>query len=292
MKSMTGFGQGKRVTDDYTVTVDIRTVNHRFLDFHIRIPQTYMALETKIKNLIKEHVSRGRVDCFVTVQLFNNYNRKLQIDWDLIDEYYRFLQEVQDKYQFKEEIQITHLLDKDELVQIAEIEEENDEIGKIILEVTKEAVIQLADMRKTEGDRLKNDLVSFITTLERQIDEVRTLAPRASKEYEEKLAKKLAEYTAGVIDEVRLMTEVAIFAEKVDIQEEITRLDSHIDQFQQLLNSQMEEPMGRKMDFLIQEMNREVNTIGAKTSDVAISRYVVEMKSVLEKMKEQVQNIE
>lgn len=290
MMSMTGFGQGKQITADFTVTVDLRTVNHRFLDFHIRMPHIYLPLEGKIKKLIRNHISRGRVDCFVTIHVLNPQNRKLQIDWTLLDEYYHFLKEVRTRYGFPDELRLADLLQKDELVEIVELETENDAIARAILAATEEAVFKLVDMRKTEGAHLKNDLASFIKTLKVHLETIKKLAPNASKEYEDKLAKKMVEFTSGIIDEVRLMTEVAIFAEKADISEEITRLESHLEQFHELLEST--EPVGRKMDFLIQEMNREVNTIGAKTGDVAISRNVVDMKSVIEKMKEQVQNIE
>ncbi|MFS8650907.1 MAG: YicC/YloC family endoribonuclease [Caldibacillus sp.] len=290
MMSMTGFGQGKRETADFTVTVDLRTVNHRFLDFHIRMPHMYLPLETKIKKIIQEHISRGRIDCYVTIQILNPQNRKLQIDWNLLDEYYHFLKEVRARYGFIEEVTLADLLQKDDLVEIVELEAENDTIAQAILRATEDAVINLVDMRKTEGDHLKNDLIAFLHTFKKHVEEIKELAPNAGKEYEEKLAKRMEEYTSGVIDEVRLMTEVAIYAERADIREEITRLESHLEQFHALLDAK--QPVGRKMDFLIQEMNREVNTIGAKTGDVAISRNVVDMKSVLEKMREQVQNIE
>ncbi|MCU9612165.1 YicC family protein [Caldibacillus lycopersici] len=288
--SMTGFGRSKKESESFSVTIEVRSVNHRFLDCHIRIPQYLMKLEEKIKKVIRNNITRGRIDCFVTIEGANLTNRRLLIDWKLIDEYYQFIATAKERYNIQDNIKLSHLLEKEGLVTFEEKEEENEELASIIIQAIDEAILQLKEMRITEGKELEKDLLTHLTNLESEIDEIFLLAPNVSKLYEEKLTNKLIEFTDGVVDQDRIVTEVAILSDRADITEEITRLKSHVNQFR--LNLHKEEPVGRKFDFLIQEMNREVNTIGSKANEVNISKKVVEMKSILEKMKEQVQNIE
>lgn len=283
---MTGFGRSERDG----IVVEIRSVNHRYFDFHTRIPQPLLKLEEKIKKICQQYVVRGRVDCSINIPTSVPTNRGLHIDWNLLDEYYQFINKLKERYQLHEEIGITHFLQHDGLISVIEQEVVNPEMENTIIAAVEEAVQQLRKMRIIEGKALENEIVNYLALMDSIVQEIFEVAPNVKVEYEEKLRKKISEYTNGLFDETRVLTEVAIFADKIDISEELTRLNSHINQFRKSLNSM--DPIGRKCDFLIQEMNREVNTIAAKANHAKISNKVVELKSIIEKIREQVQNIE
>lgn len=283
---MTGFGRSERDG----IVVEIRSVNHRYFDFHTRIPQPLLKLEEKIKKICQQYVVRGRVDCSINISTSVPTNRGLHIDWNLLDEYYQFINKLKERYQLHEEIGITHFLQHDGLISVIEQEVVNPELENTIIAAVEEAVQQLRKMRIIEGKALENEIVNYLALMDSFVQEIFEVAPNVKVEYEEKLRKKISEYTNGLFDETRVLTEVAIFADKIDISEELTRLNSHINQFRKSLNSM--DPIGRKCDFLVQEMNREVNTIAAKANHAKISNKVVELKSIIEKIREQVQNIE
>ncbi|WP_346217053.1 YicC/YloC family endoribonuclease [Caldifermentibacillus hisashii] len=284
--SMTGFGRSERDG----IVVEIRSVNHRYFDFHTRIPQPLLKLEEKIKKICQQYVVRGRVDCSINISTSVPTNRGLHIDWNLLDEYYQFINNLKERYQLHEEIGITHFLQHDGLISVIEQEVVNPEMENTIIIAVEEAVQQLRKMRIIEGKALQNEIANYLELMDSFVQEIFEAAPIVKVEYEEKLRKKICEYTSGLFDETRVLTEVAIFADKIDISEELTRLNSHINQFRKSLNSM--EPIGRKCDFLVQEMNREVNTIAAKANHANITNKVVELKSIIEKIREQVQNIE
>jgi len=284
--SMTGFGRSEK----NGIVVEVRSVNHRYFDFHTRIPQPLLKFEEKIKKICQQYVVRGRVDCSINISTSMPTNRSLHIDWNLLDEYYQFINKLKERYQLHEEIGITHFLQFDELISVIEQDVVNPEMENTIIAAVKEAVQQLCQMRIIEGKALQSEIANYLELMEAFIQEITEMAPIVKLEYEEKLRKKISEYTNGLFDETRVLTEVAIFADKIDISEELTRLRSHINQFRKSLSSH--EPIGRKCDFLVQEMNREVNTIAAKANHANISNKVVELKSIIEKVREQVQNIE
>jgi len=288
--SMTGFGRSKIVMEHTSVTVEIKTVNHRFSEFYIRMPRQLVKIEDKIKKCLNQYVTRGRIEVFITIEGESLVKRRLNIDWNLIDEYYHFIEALKEKYEIHNETKISHFLMKEDLVDIEEIEEENEQLETIILQAVEEASVRLQEMRKLEGLELEHDFHQHLRNLEDLSNEVSLYAPTIVENYRERLLKKVQEYASTITDESRILTEVALFADKSDITEELTRLKSHIKQFEHIL--QEKEPVGRKLDFLLQEMNREVNTIGSKGNDSTIAKLVVEMKSVLEKMREQVQNVE
>jgi len=283
---MTGFGRSERDG----IVVEIRSVNHRYFDFHTRIPQPLLKLEEKIKKICQQYVVRGRVDCSINISTSVPTNRGLHIDWNLLDEYYQFINKLKERYQLHEEIGITHFLQHNGLISVIEQEVVNPEMENTIIAAVEEAVQQLRKMRIIEGKALENEIVNYLALMDSFVQEIFEAAPIVKVEYEEKLRKKISEYTNGLFDETRVLTEVAIFADKIDISEELTRLNSHINQFRKSLNSM--DPIGRKCDFLVQEMNREVNTIAAKANHAKIRNKVVELKSIIEKIREQVQNIE
>jgi uncharacterized protein (TIGR00255 family) len=288
--SMTGFGRSKTESGSIAVIVEIKTVNHRFNEFNIRMPRPLLKIEDKIKKKLNQYVRRGRVEVYVTIEGGNTVTRKIQVDWNLIDEFYHFIHDAQKKYDIKGNITLQDLLKSSDLIHIEESENGNEELEELVLQATEEAAVQLKQMRTAEGEELKKDLLSSLLNIENNLNELQQLAPLVVELYKDRLTKRMQEFVNGQIDEARILTEVAVFADKADINEELTRLKSHIGQFIQTLNDH--EPIGRKLDFLVQEMNRETNTIGSKANDSNIAKKVVEIKSLLEKLKEQVQNIE
>ncbi|MEH7544748.1 MULTISPECIES: YicC/YloC family endoribonuclease [Bacillaceae] len=288
--SMTGFGRGKTESGAFSVNVEIKTVNHRFSEMNIRMPRQLLKIEDKLKKILSQHIRRGRVEVYVSVDGEGIVSRKIQADWKLIEEYFVFINEAKSKYGIEGDITLQDLLNRTELLHIEESEAGNEEIEKLVLTATEEAVLLLKQMRIAEGDELKKDLLAITAQIETNVTELQKFAPLVVQAFKERLTKRMQEFVNGQLDETRILTEIAVFADKADINEEITRLRSHIQQFLQTLNEY--EPIGRKLDFLVQEMNREANTIGSKANDSNIAKKVVEIKSLLEKLKEQVQNIE
>jgi uncharacterized protein (TIGR00255 family) len=288
--SMTGFGRSKKESGSISVNVEVKTVNHRFCEFNIRMPRQLLKIEDKLKKKLTQHIRRGRVEVYVSIEGESAVTRKVHVDWNLIDEYYQFIKQAREKYNIDGTLTLQDLLNRSELIHIEESEIGNEELENLVLTASEEAVILLKQMRTAEGEELKKDLLASLTQIEVNLLQLQQYAPIVAKVYQERLVKRMQEFINGQVDETRILTEVAVFADKVDINEEITRLKSHIGQFIHTLNDQ--EPIGRKLDFLVQEMNREANTIGSKANDANIAKKVVEIKSLLEKLKEQVQNIE
>jgi uncharacterized protein (TIGR00255 family) len=287
---MTGFGRSQKETDRFSVTVEVKTVNHRFCEMQIRMPRQLLKIEDKLKKKLNEHILRGRVEVFVTVTGEAVTNRKIHIDWNLLDEYYQSIKAIKEKYELTEQVSLQDLIQREELIGIAEQETDHDDLEYLILTAVEDAVLELKAMRRSEGEALFQDITSNLTLLKSRTNQLKELAPIVVTQFKDRVMKRMKELLEGQFDEVRILSEVAIFADKADIHEELTRLESHLQQFFLIL--QLNEPVGRKCDFLLQEMNREVNTIGSKANDSQIASEVVEMKSLLEKIKEQIQNIE
>jgi uncharacterized protein (TIGR00255 family) len=288
--SMTGFGNCRLESDSLSVNVEIKTVNHRFNEFNIRMPRQLLKLEDKIKKKINQFIRRGRVEVFVTIAGESAIERKVHVDWKLMEEYYQLIKQAGERFNIDGKITLQDLLNRAELIHIEENEAGNEELENLVLTAAEEAAISLKQMRIAEGGELKKDLLGALKQVDLIVSGLVEDAPKVVQAYKERLMKRMQDFVNGQIDEGRILTEVAVFADKADINEEITRLNSHIQQFIQTLEHH--EPLGRKLDFLVQEMNREANTIGSKANDSNIAQKVVEIKSLLEKMKEQVQNIE
>ncbi|MBN8199526.1 MULTISPECIES: YicC/YloC family endoribonuclease [Bacillaceae] len=287
--SMTGYGRSKKDSGQRSITVEIKTVNHRFSEFQIRMPRQLMHIEDKIKKMLNRHIKRGRIEVYITIDGDGLSSRKVNVDWELLDEYYQYITAIQTKYQIQTDLSIGDVI-REELIGIEEKDSGNEELSQLVLSATEEACLQLTDMRRLEGDELEKDLRSHLSLLSSRVLKLREYAPLVVQFYRERLEKRMREFLDGQVDEPRILTEVAMFADKADINEELTRLQSHISQFENTL--QLTDPAGRKLDFILQEMNREANTIGSKANSAEIAAEVVEIKSLLEKMKEQVQNIE
>ncbi len=288
--SMTGFGRSKTESERFSVTVEVKTVNHRFCEFHIRMPRQLLKTEEKIKKKLGEHINRGRVEVFVTLEGEGIVSRSVHIDWEALDEFVQNISEIKNRYSLAGDIELRDIVNREEIIHIDEKEAESEELEQLVLSAVEEAGIQLVAMRRLEGAALQKDVLQYIHLMTNHILRVKQFAPDVVEQYRERLKKRMSDIIEGDADEGRILTEAAFFADKADISEEIARLVSHVNQFKEILNA--DEPLGRKLDFLLQEMNREVNTIGSKGNDSRIAREVVEMKSLLEKVKEQVQNIE
>ena len=289
--SMTGYGRGEIESDGIRIITEIRTMNHRFLDMVIRLPNGWMALEDLIRKKVQHTIKRGRADIFVTIEGLKPPERKAEVDWNLLESFIQAGKALKEKWGIHSELTMADLINKPELWLIDEVKPSVEEYEESVLASVETALQSLKTMRRQEGVHLSLDLMKRVAQLDDYLEEMEKIAPKVSEHIGNKLRKRLEEWLGhSDIDLDRIVTEAAIWAEKADITEELTRLKSHIDQFRQTLKK--EEPVGRKLDFLIQEMNREINTIGSKANLQAISTYVVECKSELEKMKEQVQNIE
>ncbi|MEY2191286.1 TIGR00255 family protein [Bacillus sp. OV166] len=288
--SMTGFGRAKTESDCFSVNVEVKTVNHRFCEMNIRMPRQLLKIEDRMKKKLNQYIRRGRVEVYVSLEGEGVVTRKVHVDWKLLDEYYQFIKQAREKYDVEGTLTLQNLLSRSELLHIEESEAGNEELDNLVLAATEEAAKYLTQMRMAEGEELKKDLLAILSQLESHVFELQKFAPLVVQSFKERLTKRMEEFVNGQLDETRILTEVAVFADKADINEEVTRLKSHFQQFLQTLESM--EPIGRKLDFIVQEMNREANTIGSKANDSNIAKKVVDIKSLLEKLKEQVQNIE
>ncbi len=288
--SMTGFGRSVKQTDKCMVQVEIKTVNHRYREFHIKMPQQLSQAEIPLRNQLSKQFNRGRIELNVKLSGNISPSKELHIDWGLLDSYYHFIKEAKIRYRLTEEATLSELLRMDNAVLVEETGDIDGDILPLLFGAAEDAADQVLKMRETEGNSLSIELESYISSLEEFVQKTKELFPMVQKTYTERLRSKLYEMVKENIDETRIVSEAAIFADKADISEETARLLSHISQFREALIASG--PIGRRMDFIIQEMNREVNTIGSKANDSNIAIMAVEMKVLIEKLREQVQNIE
>ncbi|MFE4704101.1 YicC/YloC family endoribonuclease [Peribacillus simplex] len=288
--SMTGYGREEAENEQVKVFAEIKTVNHRFCEYTIRMPRQLLVLEEKVKKKANQYIRRGRVEIFITVEGESLVSKKVKIDWNLADQYVGLMDEVKGKYNLESSITLQDILQLESVFITEEVPAVPADLESLLLNAVTGALENLKKMRNLEGQELALDMKRQLKKFGEIVLGVKMHAPSVVEKYKARLEIKLAELTEGLIEDSRIVTEAAIFADKCDINEELTRLDSHVQQFSRTLIHS--EPIGRKLDFLVQEMNREVNTIGSKANDSAITKEVVEMKSLLEKLKEQVQNIE
>jgi uncharacterized protein (TIGR00255 family) len=290
--SMTGFGRAESQEGDYTYQAEIRSVNNRFIEINTRLPKAYVDLEQPLKKIIKSHCSRGSIN--LTISLANS--NEGSGEWDvrpnlsLATQYVDALNQIRDSLGLHGEIDLKSLVGLRDIIKIEPVA--LDPAKKdLILNIATEALTSLQKMRKEEGENMQKDLAQRIDAIESHAAEIESRHPEVIKEYQEKLNERIKTLNEGVgLDETRLAQEAALLADRSDITEEMTRLRSHLKQFRNFFNAK--EPIGRKLEFITQEINREVNTTGSKSSDISISNRVIEMKSELEKIREQVQNIE
>lgn len=287
---MTGFGRASGQVDSCLLTVEMKSVNHRFLEITLKMPKQFMSIEDKMKKLISQSVSRGRIEVYVNLEGESLVDKDIHIDWDLLTQYVNSLHQMKERFSLKGEVTLDQILALGEGIDIREGSVSSEDVEKELLHLVKSAAWQLSEMRKAEGEQLALDLKQRLEDLTKITLELEKTAPTVVRQYRDRLEKRVSEFVSGKIDENRILTEVALFADKADISEELTRIQSHIHQFRETL--QTSGTIGRKLDFLVQELNREANTIGSKANDGHIAINVVELKSIIEKLKEQVQNIE
>ncbi len=291
IKSMTGYGRGSIQENGRSFTVEIKSVNNRYLDVYIRLPRQISSLEDRIRKYVSTRISRGKVDIYISQDKFSEDDIEINLDENVARAYYNSLCTLKDKFQLKDDITLSMLVDIPDVLKIEKKEEDKEEIWNAIIKAIDESLNMFVDMRSSEGLKLSKDISERCDFIQEKVLEIENKCPVVVDEYREKIRQRVSEYLKEIeIDESKLLNEVAFFSDKVNITEEIVRLKSHLVQMKKTLS--LEEPVGRKLDFLIQEMNRETNTIGSKSSDLFITNLVVDIKSELEKIREQVQNIE
>ncbi|HCK43494.1 MAG TPA: YicC family protein [Ruminococcaceae bacterium] len=291
IKSMTGFGRAVAETDGYVITVEIKSVNHRYFEFSSRIPRQYGFLDDKLKSYINSRVSRGKVECYVSIDALNTEAAQVVVNNTLASAYVSALKELSKNYDLKEDFGASTVARFQDVLVVKKADDDEEKIWNYVKSVTDTALDKFISMRTVEGEKMKNDISSRADYILSCVEYIEKRSPETVKEYNDKLVERVHDLIGDVsLDEGRVIQEVAIYADKVAVAEETVRLRSHLDQLKAFINA--DEPVGRKMDFLVQEINRETNTIGSKANDVDIARKVVDIKAEVEKIREQIQNIE
>lgn len=293
IRSMTGYGRAQATVGTINVTVELKSVNHRYFEFNSRVPRNYGFLEEKLKSFVGSLVSRGKVECYVSVENLEDSEVEILVNHGLASSYLKAYRELAERNELdiRDDLAISSLVRNNDIFTVHKQEADEEKIWEAVKTVAADAVAKFISMREAEGEKLKNDVLSRAEFILNKVSLIEERSPETVKEYNDKLLSRINEFLSDVqVDEQRLLTECAIFADKVAVAEETVRLRSHIDQLGQFLNST--EAVGRKIDFLVQEMNREANTIGSKAQDVTIARCVIDIKAEIEKIREQIQNIE
>lgn len=291
MKSMTGYGRARQVLHGRTVTVELRAVNHRYLDCTVKAPRQFGFLDDAVKKAAAARIARGKTEIYVSVETDEGGDLSVTVNHALAERYLTALRELSEKYGLRDDVTVMSLAKMPDVLGSERIEQDADELTQDVLTVFSEACDGFDQMREREGEKLAEDVRSRAAVIETLVTEVEKRSPERVAEYREKLLARMREVLEGTdVDETRIVTEAAIYADKTAVDEETVRLRSHLQQLDGMLNE--EKPVGRKLDFLVQEMNREANTIGSKASDAEITKLVVAAKSEIEKMREQVQNAE
>ena len=290
---MTGFGRGVYSDEEVKFVVEIKTVNHRYNDIFIKMPKTLNQLEDKIRTTITSKIHRGRVDISISMELFNNSNKKVNVDKKLAIAYDNVLRELAVALEIPYTTALLEIAKQPDVLVITEDEADITVFAdKLNLALTA-AVENILQMRTIEGQNIKNDLLSRVCKLEELVSTIKVQEPIITNDYRDKLLVKVKEFINDsnvVVDEGRLLQEVALFADRINFTEELVRLSSHFIQFK--TNLEVSEPIGRKLDFIVQEINRETNTIASKANDFTVANIIVELKSEIEKIREQIQNVE
>jgi uncharacterized protein (TIGR00255 family) len=288
---MTGYGRAQKVLNGRDILVEIRSVNHRYYEYSSRIPRTFNYIDEKLKALLKTSVSRGKVEVSVSISNIEGRDTEIAINRGAAEGYVMALRSVSDELGLVDDLALSKLIKLPDIFNIQKTPDDEEQVWNDVSQVAKEALDRFVEMRAVEGERLMADVLEKADGILTMVGKVEEISPETVNRYRERLYKKLTEILESKdIDQQRVLTEAAVFAEKIAVDEETVRLRSHIGQLREMLQSG--EPVGRKLDFIVQEMNREVNTIGSKAQDLNITRLVVDMKAEIEKIREQIQNIE
>ena len=291
IKSMTGYGKSEQTIDSLNVTVEIKSVNHRYFEFSARVPREYGFLEEKLKKYCNSLITRGKVECYVSVEDLEEREMEVNVNETLAAGYVKALKELSERFGLKDDISAVTLSRYPDVITLHKASEDEKRIWNAVKTVAETAVSKFIEMRETEGSKLRGDILSRADYIIECVEFIEGRSPETVREYNEKLKQRMKELLGdAAVDEQRLLNEAAIYADKIAVDEETVRLRSHISQLREFMNSS--EAIGRKLDFLVQEINREANTIGSKAQDVDIAKKVIAIKAEVEKIREQVQNIE
>ena len=292
IRSMTSFGRSSSEEGEKRVfTVEMKSVNSRYLDINIRMPKTLISLEEEIRKMISNSLNRGKVDVFINLKNYNDGSGTPKVDINLAQGYLECLKEIETKLGVKNDVSVMQIARFPEVITVVEEEDKIEEVWKELKPLISDSLDMMLGMREVEGNKLKEDILFKTSVIEELVSKVEEFADTIPKAFKVKLEERVKELLGNVdIDESRIAMEVCMLADKATIDEEIIRLRSHINQVRETLN--LNDPIGRKLDFIVQEMNRETNTIGSKSSDIQMTNIVIDIKNILEKIREQVQNIE
>ena len=293
IKSMTGFGRGEYTDGKRSIIAEIKSVNHRYSDITVKMPRRYTFAEDKIKNAVKDKIRRGKVDVSIIVENITENDVNIKLNSMLAKQYYDNLTELRGEFDLSGDISLQFLASLPDVMKAIPDVEDEEEITKAILEAVSEAAANLEKMRAVEGEKLAEDLIAKGEHIREILDKIAERAPQVVTDYTARMKERIQELVGSSVQvpEDRILVEAAVFADKCAIDEEITRLNSHLVQLRNIIEKSSQ-PDGKKLDFLVQEMNREANTIGSKANDITITNYMLEIKSEIEKIREQVQNIE
>ncbi|MDY3860275.1 MAG: YicC/YloC family endoribonuclease [Candidatus Limivicinus sp.] len=291
IKSMTGYGSAKGAVDDLTITVELKSVNNKFLDASIRMPRSFMFAEDAVKSAVQRHISRGKIDVFVNVDTSEAKGMKVKVNETLLKGYIEAIGHISDEYSLPNDMTAMSVSRFPDVLTVEKADLDAEAISKGIASVAEQALSDFDTMRLREGEKLRDDVLTRLATIDRYVTQIEQESPKTVAEYRARLEAKMSEVlgTAG-IDENRILAEAAVFADHIAVDEETVRLRSHMSQLTTMINGSS--PTGRKIDFLIQEFNRETNTIGSKCQNSDVAHLVVGLKAEIEKIREQIQNIE
>ena len=291
IKSMSGYGRVQSVIDGMNITVELKSVNHRYFEFASKIPRNYGFLDDKIKKYIQTRVARGKIDCYISIEMLEAQPADVVINHTLAAGYVKALTELAKVYDLKDDITATAVARYPEIFSVRKAPEDEDKIFNSVKQVLDMALDGFIEMRIKEGENLRNDILSRVKIIEERLEFIEKASPKTLEDYIARLRQRIKDLIGdAILDEQRILTEAAIFADKIAVAEETVRLHSHLQQLESMMIS--DDAVGRKLDFLVQEINRETNTIGSKAQDVEIAKAVVDIKAEVEKIREQIQNIE
>ena len=292
VRSMTGFGRGTCNENGKEFTVEIKSVNHRYIDFYIKLPRQIAYLEERVREVVSKSIFRGKVDIFISFEDRSEDSKSVMLDEALAGAYIQAIEKLKGKYGLKDDLSVSLISRFPDVLKIEKTEDDEEQLWSILNKALETAVASLIQMREKEGNELRSSLLQKADYMESIISQITNRSPEVVIEYKQKLENRIKDLlNQQTVDENRLAMEVAIFADRCSIDEELVRLGSHLSQLRDILSIK-KQPVGRKLDFLVQEINREINTIGSKSNDIMITKNVLELKSETEKIREQIQNME
>ena len=290
LKSMTGFGRAEQLIEGYLIKIQIKSVNHRYSDFTIKVPRYYSFLEDKIRNAAMQSISRGKVEILVSIEQKESDDKEITLNRTVAEQYVKAIKSLAD-FEVKDDLSMSAMIGLSDIFDVEYKEIDEEKITELVIAVFDAALKEFVAMREEEGKRLEENINQHLSALLAEVEEIEKKSPACVAEYRDKLRAKLEEILKDrTVDETRVITEAAIFADKISVDEETVRLKSHVCAFKNTMSAN--EPVGKKLDFIVQEMNREANTTGSKCNDAEVASHVVELKSIIEKIREQIQNIE